>query len=443
MIHHNKDMVLESGILGSILEHGIFDKIVGVIVEDDFSTQDGKFIFSAMQKLHLSGVHIDLFSTHAEIIASGNNIEIAELFEVQKSSWGVDGLVSCAKTLARQSFLKRLKIAAENILNLSQTSITVTDTANDVLRVAENILAAIPLPVFDYRPTGWQHIQVAVQPVLDAAELKENQGGCDFSGLSTGITLLDAQLGGMQPGQLIVVGARPGMGKTALVLNIAENVAIREKLHTLFFSLEMSAAELALRSLAALARVPSKALSTGSMGGSHQDYWGRVVEAVELFGQANLWIDDQPARSLSDIARSCRKKMTKDGQISCIIIDYLQLMDMGESNKFNESQSISKITSALKSLAKELECPIILLSQLNRAVEDRVDKRPNMSDLRGSGSIEQDADSVIFIYRDEYYSRENSKSPGVAELIVAKNRSGPTGVVKVGFDSTLTKFHNI
>jgi replicative DNA helicase len=443
MINHNKDIFLESGILGSILEYGIFDKIVGLVVEDDFSTQDGKIIFLAMQKLNLSGVHIDLFSTHAEIIASGNNITIAELFEVQKSSWGVDGIINCAKTLARQSFLKRLRVAAEDILQLSQNPITVQDTVNNVLQAAEGILSAIPLPIFDYRPAGWKHIQVAVQPVLDAAEAAENNGGCEFVGLSTGLTALDRQLGGMKPGQLIVIGARPGMGKTALVLNIAENVAIREKLHTLFFSLEMSAGELALRSLSALARVPSRALSTGAMGGAHQDYWGRVVESVESFGQANLWIDDQPARSLSDISRSCRKKMMKDGGISCIIIDYLQLIDMGESNKFNESQSISKVTAGLKSLAKELACPIILLSQLNRAVEDRTDKRPNMADLRGSGSIEQDADSIIFIYRDEYYFRENSKLPGIAELIVAKNRGGATGVVKVGFDAELTKFHNI
>jgi replicative DNA helicase len=245
----------------------------------------------------------------------------------------------------------------------------------------------------------------------------------------------------LQKGDLIVLAARPSMGKTALALNIAEHVAVSEELPVLVFSMEMGASQLALRMVGSLGRINQQHLRTGAL---QDDEWGRLSEAVEKLGKAQLFIDETAALNPSELrARARRMARGFGGTLGLIVVDYLQLMSgSGGGSEENRATVLGEISRGLKSLAKELRCPVIALSQLNRGVESRNDKRPMMSDLRESGAIEQDADVIMFIYRDEYYNKD-SKEPGVAELIIGKQRNGPTGIVKLTFLKPLTKFDNM
>jgi replicative DNA helicase len=245
---------------------------------------------------------------------------------------------------------------------------------------------------------------------------------------------------GLQPGDLIVLAARPSMGKTAFALNIAENVATSEGLPVAVFSMEMGAAQLALRMVGSLGRIDQSNLRTGRLD---DDEWGRLSEAVEKLSKVSLFIDESPALSPSELRARARRLARQCGQLGLIVVDYLQLMSGSSSSEENRATVIGEISRGLKSLAKELKCPVIALSQLNRSVETRTDKRPMMSDLRESGAIEQDADVIMFIYRDEYYTKEACKEPGVAEIIIGKQRNGPTGTVKLTFIKPLTKFDNL
>jgi replicative DNA helicase len=245
---------------------------------------------------------------------------------------------------------------------------------------------------------------------------------------------------GFQPGDLLVLAARPSMGKTALALNIAEHVAVQEGLPVVVFSMEMGASQLALRMVGSLGRIDQQHLRTGAL---RDDEWGRLSEAVDKLGKAPVFIDESPALTPAELRARARRQARQCGRLGLIVVDYLQLMS-GSSSSSDENRAtvLGEISRGLKSLAKELKCPVLALSQLNRSVESRNDKRPMMSDLRESGAIEQDADVIMFIYRDEYYDKE-SKKPGVAEVIVAKQRNGPVGTVELTFLKPLTKFDNL
>jgi replicative DNA helicase len=231
------------------------------------------------------------------------------------------------------------------------------------------------------------------------------------------------------------------MGKTAFALNIAEHVAVDEGLPVVVFSMEMGAAQLALRMVGSLGRIDQSNLRTGRL---RDDEWGRLSEAVEKLGKVSMFIDESPALTPSEVRARARRQARQCGQLGLIIVDYLQLMSgSGGGGDENRATEIGEISRGLKALAKELKCPVIALSQLNRSVESRTDKRPMMSDLRESGAIEQDADVIMFIYRDEYYTKEACKEPGVAEIIIGKQRNGPTGTVRLTFLKPLTKFDNL
>jgi replicative DNA helicase len=246
----------------------------------------------------------------------------------------------------------------------------------------------------------------------------------------------------MQKGDLIILAARPSMGKTAFALNIAEYVAVNEELPVLVFSMEMGASQLALRMIGSLGRIDQSGLRTGRL---RDDEWTRLTEAAEKLGRAQMFIDETPALNPAELrARSRRMARQFGGTLGLIVVDYLQLMSgTGKSDGENRATEISEISRGLKALAKELQCPVIALSQLNRSVETRTDKRPMMSDLRESGAIEQDADVIMFIYRDEYYTKDACKEPGIAEIIIGKQRNGPVGTVKLTFLKPLTKFDNL
>jgi replicative DNA helicase len=271
-------------------------------------------------------------------------------------------------------------------------------------------------------------------------ELAENPAG-DVTGVRTGYYDLDSMTAGLQKGDLIVLAARPSMGKTAFALNIAEHVCIKEELPVLVFSMEMGAAQLALRLVGSLGRINQQNLRTGRLA---DDEWGRLADAVEKLGRVSMFIDETAGLSVAELrARARRMARQFGGTLGLIVVDYLQLMSGSGGSDENRATELGEISRGLKALAKELQCPLIALSQLNRSVESRTDKRPMMSDLRESGAIEQDADIIMFIYRDEYYTKEACKEPGVAEIIIAKQRNGPVGTVKLTFLKPLTKFDNL
>jgi replicative DNA helicase len=244
---------------------------------------------------------------------------------------------------------------------------------------------------------------------------------------------------GLQPGDLIVLAARPSMGKTAFALNIAENVAVNEQLPVVVFSMEMGASQLALRMVGSLGRIDQGHLRTGRLS---DDEWGRLSEAVDRLKGASLFIDETPGLNPAELRARARRQARSCGRLGLIVVDYLQLMSGSSTSEENRATELGEISRGLKGLAKELQCPVIALSQLNRSVETRNDKRPMMSDLRESGAIEQDADVIMFIYRDDYYNKD-SKEPNVAEILIGKQRNGPTGHIKLTFLKPLTRFESL
>jgi replicative DNA helicase len=288
---------------------------------------------------------------------------------------------------------------------------------------------------------GFQSMDALVVQLIDRVnELHEN-GAEEVTGVRTGFFDMDRMTAGLQSGDLIVLAARPSMGKTAFALNIAEHVAVVEGLPVVVFSMEMGASQLALRMVGSLGRIDQQHLRTGAL---RDDEWGRLSEAVEKLGKVSLFIDESPALTPSELRARARRQARQCGKLGLIVVDYLQLMSgSGGNSDENRATVIGEISRGLKSLAKELQCPVIALSQLNRSVESRTDKRPMMSDLRESGAIEQDADVIMFIYRDEYYTKDACKEPGIAEIIIGKQRNGPTGTVKLTFLKPLTKFDNL
>jgi replicative DNA helicase len=280
-----------------------------------------------------------------------------------------------------------------------------------------------------------------VQALIDRVQELEANGSEDVTGIRTGFYDLDRMTAGLQKGDLIVLAARPSMGKTAFALNIAEHVAVQEGLPVAVFSMEMGASQLALRVVGSLGRIDQQHLRTGRL---RDDEWERLPEAASKLSEAPMFIDETPGLNPAELrARARRLARQYGGTLGLIVIDYLQLMS-GSSNSSDENRAtvLGEISRGMKGLAKELQCPVIALSQLNRSVETRPDKRPMMSDLRESGAIEQDADVIMFIYRDDYYNKD-SKEPGVAEIVLAKQRNGPVGTVKLTFLKPLTRFDNL
>ena len=274
--------------------------------------------------------------------------------------------------------------------------------------------------------------------MLFRSEMADNPN--DITGVPTGFYDLDRMTAGLQPGDMVVLAARPSMGKTAFAINIAEHVALNEGLPVAVFSMEMGAAQLAVRIVGSIGRIDQGHLRTGKLS---DEEWPRLTEAIEKLRNISLHIDETAGLTASELRANARRLARQCGKLGLIVVDYLQLMSGSGGDNENRATELGEISRGLKMLAKELGCPVIALSQLNRSVETRPDKRPMMSDLRESGAIEQDADIIMFIYRDEYYTKDACKEPGVAEIIIAKQRNGPTGVVKLAFLNKLTRFENL
>jgi replicative DNA helicase len=287
---------------------------------------------------------------------------------------------------------------------------------------------------------GFRDAAELVTELLDEVQRRADARTDELTGVRTGYHELDAMTAGLQRGDLVVLAARPSMGKTALALNIAENVAVKEELPVLVFSMEMGASQLTRRLAASRARINQQDLRAARLDDAG---WSRLADAAEVIARAPLAIDATPGLSAAELrARARRQARKHGGPLGLIVIDYLQLMRGGAGSEDTRAAELGEISRSLKALAMEMDCPVLALSQLNRGVENRNEKRPVMSDLRDSGAIEQDADLIAFIYRDDYYNKD-SKEPGIAELIVAKQRNGPLGTVKLAFLKPLTKFENL
>ena len=304
----------------------------------------------------------------------------------------------------------------------------------------EDILAGAEKSIFDIvqRRSSSEFVSIRdiVLQSLDNIEAASRNKGA-VTGIATGFYDLDYKTAGLQSSDLILLAARPSMGKTAFVLNIAEHTAIKNNITTAIFSLEMSRTQLVNRMFSMNSRVDAQMLRTGNLEDAD---WANLMESARVIGESGLIIDDTPGISITELRSKCRK-FKLEHNLGLVIIDYLQLMS-GSGRSESRQQEISEISRSLKALAREISCPVVALSQLSRAVEKRDDTRPMLSDLRESGAIEQDADVVMFIYRDEYYNKE-SQEAGITEIIVAKQRNGPTGTVKLGWQAEYTKFVNL
>lgn len=432
----------EQSVLGGLLlDNGAWDRAGDVLGESDFYRHEHRLIFGAIGGLIAGSKPADVITTYEQLQSLGKAEEcggLAYLNALAQSVPSAANLRRYAEIVRERAILRKLIAASDEIA---------TAAFNPQGRAVAQILDEAEGRIFKIgeegqrTKQGFQSMDALVAQLIDrVTELHEN-GAEDVTGVRTGFFELDRMTAGLQGGDLIILAARPSMGKTAFALNIAEHVAVQEGLPVVVFSMEMGAAQLALRMVGSLGRIDQSGLRTGRL---KDDDWGRLTEAVERLSGASMFIDETPGLNPAELRARARRQARQCGKLGLIVIDYLQLMSGTQSgNGENRATEISEISRSLKALAKELHCPVIALSQLNRSVETRTDKRPMMSDLRESGAIEQDADVIMFIYRDDYYNRENSKVPGTAEIIIGKQRNGPVGSLHLAFLKPLTKFDNL
>ena len=406
-----------------------------IISGQDFYQSAYGVIFDSMVELFNEGKPVDLITLQERLKEKDVPAEIASLEFVKD-------LVTAVPTSANVKYYADIvsdKAMMRKLIKLNEEIANICYAGKEPL---ESVLETTEKSVFDLlqrRNTGdYVPIKDVVLNALDRIEKASKNKGT-VTGIPTGFVDLDYKLSGLQPSDLVLVAARPSMGKTAFVLNIAQYIAFKKEKGVAIFSLEMSKEQLVNRLFSLESQVDAQALRTGNMKDSD---WEKLIEGAGIIGQSNLIIDDTPGISVSELRSKCRKYKLEHG-LDVVIIDYLQLMT-GSIGKSSESrqQEISEISRSLKALARELSVPVIALSQLSRAVESRPDKRPMLSDLRESGAIEQDADVVMFIYRDDYYNKDTEKK-GIAEIIIAKQRNGPIGTVELVWLPEYTKFANM
>ncbi len=426
----------EQAVLGGLmLASEAWDRVADKISERDFSRRDHQLIFRAIGELAQRGMPCDAvtlndwFQEQGIVELVGGTRYIMELADATPSAANIGAY---ADIVREKSILRQLIDAGTGIAN---------DAFQPEGRSAREIVENAEQAVFRIADAGLRGRQgfVAMRSaVKDAFELlrQRAESRSAVTGMPTGFTDFDHMTAGLQSGDLIVIAARPAMGKTALALNMAEYAALKTGRAVAVFSMEMSASQLAFRLISSLGRINQQHLRTGDLA---DEEWPRVTSAITLLADSKIFIDDTPALSPLEL-RSRARRLKREHDLGLIVIDYLQLMAV-PGNKENRATEISEISRSLKALAKELQVPVIALSQLNRSLEQRTDKRPVMADLRESGAIEQDADVIVFIYRDEYYNQD-SPDKGLAEIIIGKQRNGPTGTVKLTFRGQYTRFEN-
>ena len=424
----------EQSVIGSmIMSRDAIIEASEIITGADFYQQQYGIVFEAMIELNDEGKAVDLVTLQERLKEKDLPPEISSMEFVRDLLSAVPTSANVkyyAEIVAEKSMLRKLIKTTEEISNACYMG---KEKTQDILETTEK-------KIFDLvQNRGSQEFVPIRQVVLNAIEKIEkasrNQGS--VTGIPTGFIDLDYKTSGFQPSDLILVAARPSMGKTAFVLNIAQYMAFRNNVTAAIFSLEMSKEQLVNRLLALESKVDSQNIRTGNL---EDEEWAKLIEGANIIGNSHLIIDDKPGISISELRSKCRKyKM--EHNLGIIFIDYLQLMT-GSGRSESRQQEISEISRSLKALARELNVPVVALSQLSRAVEQRPDHRPMLSDLRESGAIEQDADVVMFIYRDDYYNKD-SENKNIAEIIIAKQRNGPIGTVNLVWMPNYTKFVNM
>ncbi len=431
----------EQSVLGGLLLDNLaWDRAADLLNASDFYRHEHRLIYGAITSLIAASKPADVITVFEALQSLGKAEDSGGLPYLNALAQSVPSAANVrryAEIVRERAVLRKLIAASDDIA---------TKAFNPQGKPVSQILDEAETKIFQIgeegsrNKQGFQDMHRLVQSLLERVDELEKNGAEEVTGIRTGFYDLDRYTAGLQKGDLIVLAARPSMGKTAFALNIAEHVAVEEGLPVAVFSMEMGAAQLALRLVGSLARVDQQHLRTGKL---RDDEWERLPVAASKLSQAPIFIDETAALNPAELrARARRLARQYGGTLGLIVIDYLQLMSGTSDNDENRATVLGEISRGMKALAKELQCPVIALSQLNRGVETRNDKRPMMSDLRESGAIEQDADVITFIYRDDYYNKD-SKEPGVAEIIIAKQRNGPVGTIKLTFLKPLTKFDNL
>ena len=429
----------ESSVLGGLLlDNSAWDRVGDILSDGDFYRYEHRLIFSSFSTLINGNRAADVITVFEHLQSQGKADDVGGLAFLNSLAQYVPSSANIrryAEIVRERSILRKLVSVSDEIA---------TSAMNTNGRPVPHILDEAEQKIFNIGEEGsrmrqgFQSMGNLVVQLLDRVD-EMSQNPNDITGVPTGFFDLDRMTSGMQAGDLIVLAARPSMGKTALAINIAENVALNEGLPVAVFSMEMGASQLAIRIVGSIGRIDQTRLRTGKL---LDEEWPRLTEAVERLRNVSLSIDETPGLTPSELRASARRLARNCGKLGLVVVDYLQLMSGSSgSDGDNRATELGEISRGLKMLAKELQCPVIALSQLNRGVEQRTDKRPMMSDLRESGAIEQDADVIMFIYRDDYYNKD-SKEPGVAEIIIGKQRNGPTGTVKLTFLKPITKFES-
>ncbi len=427
----------EQSVLGGILlNNRAWDEVADLLTEEDFYRQDHRLIFRTIAALSEEGQPFDVV-TLSERLDRNNELDkvggMAYLGALAKDTPSAANVKAYAELVRDRSILRRLIGVGLDIANsgYSPEGRSSTELVDEAERKVYQIA--------DERDRGRKGIK-SFDTLLQKAFKRVDElyhSDSDITGLATGFTEFDRMTSGLQKSDLIIVAGRPSMGKTSFAMNIAEHVAIKDKQPVLVFSMEMSGESLATRMMSSLGRIDQHKVRNGRL--DDRD-WLRLTSAMGILSEATLHIDESPALSPTEIRARARRLKREQGGLGLIIIDYLQLMQVPGA-KENRTNEVSEISRSLKALAKELDVPVIALSQLNRSLEQRPNKRPVMSDLRESGSIEQDADVIVFIYRDEVYN-EDTADKGIAEIIIGKQRNGPTGPVRLTFLGQYTRFEN-
>jgi replicative DNA helicase len=426
----------EQSVLGSLmLDNRAWDQVVDRLRDEDFYRNEHRLIYRAMAKLVSQTKPIDVL-TVSETLREIHELDQAGgevyLFELANNTPSAANVAAYADIVRERSVLRQLISAANSIAD---------NAFNPEGRGIAELLDSAERSVFSIseqgaRGSGPINVKEYLARTMDRIDTLFHSTS-PITGAPTGYDDLDEMTSGLQSSDLIIVAGRPSMGKTGFAMNIAEHVAIKSKRPVLVFSMEMPGEALVMRMLSSLCRIDQLRIRTGKLA---DDDWPRITSTVSMLSETPLYIDDTPGLSPAEMRARARRLAKEHGQLGLIVVDYLQLMQVPGYNE-NRTAEISEISRSLKGLAKELKVPVMALSQLNRGLEQRSDKRPVMSDLRESGAIEQDADLIAFIYRDEVYN-ENSPDKGTAEIIIAKQRNGPIGKVRLTFIGQFTRFEN-
>jgi len=426
----------EQAVLGGLmLDNTGWDRIADVISEVDFYRHDHRLILQAITSLVEGSKPVDAV-TVSQWLKNNEQLDeiggLAYLGELVRDTPSAANIKAYAEIVRERSVLRQLIEVGTNIADSAFN--TEGKNSRDLLDLAEQSVFRIA-EQGSHLQSGMRSIKSLLSLAVDRIEELYHQDD-PLTGVPTGFNDFDEQTSGMQSSDLIIVAGRPSMGKTTFAMNIAENAAIKHKKPVAVFSMEMSGEQLAMRLMSSLGRIDQTKIRTGKLD---EDDWHRLTSASGMLADAPLYIDDTPALSPVEL-RARARRLAREKGLGMIVIDYLQLMQ-GSSGSDNRTAEISEISRSLKSLAKELQVPVVALSQLNRSLEQRPNKRPVMSDLRESGAIEQDADVIVFIYRDEVYNPETTEK-GIAEIIISKQRNGPIGTTRLTFLGKYTRFEN-